>query len=225
MQFPRNICAVLKGLLYLCLLKKIWIMTENVEFSENVLLVDVACFNEVVTGMRHFFGMQLGRPLQDIYVEEWATCLALDAGVRNGDNEIEVVFVHDGREGRLQHCDPSDLAKELNGVGFSSQLGELAFVSVSPEGFASRENLYLELLQLALGSARVKRVMLVPSMGGYGTRLLELLAGHRKEAGDEKAKEVILFSMDKPAGPLECKWDLLGYSVMRALGIRAEELR
>ena len=29
---------------------------------------------------------------------------------------------------------------------------------------------------------------------------------------------------DEPAHPLGCKWDLLGYSMMRALGIKAEEL-
>ena len=47
---------------------------------------------------------------------------------------------------------------------------------------------------------------------------------HLREADSEKSKEVFLFNMDEPAHPLGCKWDLLGYSMMRALGVKAEEL-
>lgn len=200
-------------------------MTDDIKLAENVILVDVACFNAVVGGMKKYFEMQLNRPLQDIYVEEWATYVALDSGVREGGNQIEVLFVYDGQAGSLSHCDPSDLKNDLNGVGISNSLGELSFTSVSSEGFVSRENLYLDLLTIALNSADVKRLMLVPSVENYGGKLTDILNENLKETTPEKAKEVFLFSMDKLQHPLACRWDSLGYSVMRALGIKAEELK
>ena len=60
-------------------------MAENVKLAENVILVDVAYFNDVVKDLKRYFELQLGRPLQNIYVEEWASYLALDSGVRDKD--------------------------------------------------------------------------------------------------------------------------------------------
>lgn len=200
------------------------VMTDSIKLAENVILVDVAYFNDVVKDLKRYFELQLGRPLQDIYVEEWASYLALDAGIRDKNNHIEVLFVYDGQTSALLHCDPSDLKKDLNGVGFTNQLGELTFTSVTSEGLVSRENLYLDLLTIALNSADVKRLMLVPFIEDYGAKLMEVLDENLRDVTPEKAKEVFLFNMDEPARPLTCKWDLLGYSMMRALGIKAEEL-
>lgn len=199
-------------------------MAENVKLAENVILVDVVYFNDVVKDLKRYFELQLGRPLQNIYVEEWASYLALDSGIRGKDNAIEVLFVHDGQTKELLHCDPTDLKKDLNGVGYTNQLGEFAFTSVSSEGLVSRANLYLDLLNIALDSAEVKRLMLVPFIEDYGAKLMEVLDEHLRDADPEKSKEVFLFNMDEPAHPAACKWDLLGYSMMRALGIKAEEL-
>ena len=79
-------------------------MAENVKLAENVILVDVAYFNDVVKDLKRYFELQLGRPLQNIYVEEWASYLALDSGVRDKDNNIEVLFVHDSQSNKLINC-------------------------------------------------------------------------------------------------------------------------
>ncbi|MBD9093683.1 MAG: hypothetical protein EGQ20_14300 [Bacteroides oleiciplenus] len=200
-------------------------MAENVKFAENVILVDVAYFNDVVRDLKRYFELQLGRPLQNIYVEEWASYLALDSGVRDKNNNIGVLFVHDGQTNELLHCDPANLNEDLNGVGYTNQLGEFTFTSVSSEGLVPRANLYLDLLNIALDSADVKRLMLVPFLDDYGAKLMDILDEHLKDADPVKSKEVFLFNMDEPARPLACKWDLLGYSMMRALGIKAEELQ
>ena len=52
-------------------------MAENVKLAENVILVDVAYFNDVVKDLKRYFELQLGRPLQNIYVEEWASYLEI----------------------------------------------------------------------------------------------------------------------------------------------------
>lgn len=199
-------------------------MAENVKLAENVILVDVAYFNDVVKDLKRYFELQLGRPLQNIYVEEWASYLALDSGVRDKDNNIEVLFAHDSQTNKLLHCDPSDLNKDLNGVGYTNQLGEFTFTSVSSEGLVPRANLYLDLLNIALNSADVKRLILVPFIDDYGAKLMEVLDEYLRNADTENSKGLFLFNMDEPAHPLGCKWDLLGYSMMRALGIKAEEL-
>lgn len=198
-------------------------MAENIKLAESVILIDVSYFNDVVKDLKRYFEMQLGRPLQNIYIEEWASFLALDAGVRDKDNNIEVLFVHDEKTVKLLHTDPADLKKDLNGVGFTNALGELTFTSVSSEGLVSRTDLYLDLLTIALNSADVKRLMLVPFFDDYGMKLIDILKEGMKDA--DNAKEVYLFNMDEPALPLACKWDLLGYSLMRAMGIKSEELQ
>lgn len=200
-------------------------MTESINLAENVILVDVASFNNVVKNLKRYFEAQLGRTLQDIYIEEWASYLALDAGVRDKDSKIEVLFVYDAQSDKLLHSDPSDLKNDLNGVGYTNQLGELTFTAVSSEGLVSRENLYLDLLTIALNSADVKRLMLVPFGEEYGDKVVEVIHEMMKDGEPEKTKEVFYFSMDEPEHPLSCKWDLLGYSLMRALGIKAEELK
>lgn len=200
-------------------------MTESIALAENVILIDVASFNNVVKNLKRYFEIQLGRSLQDIYIEEWASYLALDAGVRDKDNKIEVLFVYDAQSDKLLHCDPSGLKKDLNGVGYTNQLGELTFTAVSSEELVSRENLYLDLLAIALNSADVKRLMLVPFGEEYGEKVREVLNEMMKDVEPGKAKEVFYFSMDEPECLFPCKWDLLGYSLMRALGIRAEELQ
>lgn len=76
-------------------------MAEDVKFAENVILVDVAYFNDVVKDLKRYFELQLGRPLQNIYVEEWASYLALDSGVRDKENNIGVLLY---MMGRLINC-------------------------------------------------------------------------------------------------------------------------
>lgn len=198
-------------------------MAENVKLAENVILVDVAYFNDVVKSMKRFFEAQLGRTLQEIYVEEWASFLALDSGLRDGGHKIDVLFVHDRENGRLAHCDPADLDKDLNGVGYTNRLGEFTFTSVSSEELVPRDTLYLDLLDIALNAADVKRLMMLPFMKAYGAKVIEGIDKYKKNGGPEK--EIFLFSMDEPEQLAEGKWDLPGYSLMRALGIKAEELK
>ena len=77
-------------------------MAEDVKFAENVILVDVAYFNDVVKDLKRYFELQLGRPLQNIYVEEWACYLALDSLVFAIKKTISGYFLY--MMGRLINC-------------------------------------------------------------------------------------------------------------------------
>lgn len=197
---------------------------NNIKLAENVVLVDVAYLNRVVDDLKGFFELKLKRSLPNIYVEEWVSYLALDAGLRGDSNKIDVLFVYDERTSRLLHCDPSDLKTELNGKGFDGSLGELSFSSICSEKLVSRSSLFLDLLSIALNSADVKRLMVVPFIEEYDDAFAKTLNEGMKEPVDDKSKSVFVFTMSQPIQPIAGKWDMLGFSIIKAMGVNPEEL-
>lgn len=199
-------------------------MTKDIELAAQVLLIDATSFNEVLRGMKRFTESHLQRTLSDVHVEEWVSCLLLDAGIRPGAHRTDVLFVYDERCAELAYTDPAKLREELNGVAISTSMGELVFTSVSSEELVSREHLYMDLLAIALNNSSVKHLMLFPSMQEYGEQLLSVLREEQKTSSEEKT-EVTIFGMECPAGQLPCRWESVGYSVMHSFGVNPDELR
>lgn len=193
-------------------------MDEKIKFASNVLLIDAAFLNLVVTDLKKYFEKTLMRELQEIDLSELVTYIVLDAGMVVGDNQIQILMVYDKDSAQLSNCRPSDLSAELNGVAFKSQFGEFSFASVPCEEMVSREELYLDLLSIVLDSADVERLILVSFNEEYGDKVMERLKG-------VKNKETIQFRMNEPEESIEgYQWEMLAYPVMQALGIRGEEL-
>lgn len=192
-------------------------MSEKIELSENVMLIDVAYLNFVVVDLKRYFEGVLRRPLPEINLSELTTFLALDAGIEEGKNETQLLLVYDKESAKLQNCQPSDLKEELNGVAFSNQFGEFSFASVPSEEMVSREELYLDLLSIVSDCADVKKLIVVSHNEEYGRQVAEALS-------EVKEKKIIQFRMDEPEGMIEYQWEMLAYPVMQALGIRGEEL-
>ena len=188
------------------------------KFPSNVVLIDAAFLNLVVTDLKKYFEKTLMRELQEIDLSELVTYIVLDAGMAVGDNQIQILMVYDKDSAQLSNCRPSDLSAELNGVAFKSQFGEFSFASVPCEEMVSREELYLDLLSIVLDSADVERLILVSFNEEYGDKVMERLKG-------VKNKETIQFRMNEPEESIEgYQWEMLAYPVMQALGIRGEEL-
>ena len=103
-------------------------MDEKIKFPSNVLLIDAAFLNLVVTDLKKYFEKTLMRELQEIDLSELVTYIVLDAGMAVGDNQIQILMVYDKDSAQLSNCRPSDLSAELNGVAFKSQFGEFSFV-------------------------------------------------------------------------------------------------
>ena len=193
-------------------------MDEKIKFPSNVVLIDTAFLNLVVTDLKKYFEKTLMRELQEIDLSELVTYIVLDAGMAVGDNQIQILMVYDKDSAQLSNCRPSDLSAELNGVAFKSQFGEFSFASVPCEEMVSREELYLDLLSIVLDSADVERLILVSFNEEYGDKVMERLKG-------VKNKETIQFRMNEPEESIEgYQWEMLAYPVMQALGIRGEEL-
>ena len=189
----------------------------QIKLSETVVLIDAAFLNFVITDMKGYFEKTLQRSLQEIDLSMLTTYLTLDAGITEGKNEVQFIFVYDKDSSHLVHCHPSDLEKELNGVAFQSPYGEYSFASVPSEGMVSREELFLDLLAIVSDSADVKRMIVVSFNEEYGKKVTDALH-------EVKGKEIIQFRMNEPEASVEYKWDMLAFPVMQALGIRADEL-
>ena len=189
----------------------------QIKLSETVVLIDAAFLNFVITDMKRYFEETLQRSLQEIDLSMLTTYLTLDAGIAEGKNEVQFLFVYDKESGNLTHCQPSDLEKELNGVAFQSPYGEYSFASVPSEGMVSREELFLDLLSIVADSADVKKMILVSFNEEYGKKVTDAL-------NEVQGKEIVQFRMNEPDTPVAYKWDMLAFPVMQALGIRADEL-
>lgn len=193
-------------------------MSEKIKLSETVMLIDAAFLDFIVTDMRKYFSSALQRELPLADMSLLMTCLALDASVSEGKNEIQVLLAYDAQTPKLADCVPADLKTELNGVAFSSGLGEFSFASVPSEEMVSREELFLDLLKIVSDSADVKKMIVVSHNEEYGDSVTEEL----DKVGDKK--EVIQFRMDEPDVPLTYRWEMLAFPILQALGVKGEEM-
>ncbi len=199
----------------------------QIKLSGTVMMMDVAYLNFVINDLKKYFEPLLGRSLQTIDLALFTMYLAMDAGMKEGNNDVQILLVYDEQSGKLEHCRPSDLKSELDGVAFKGALGEFSFMAVPSEGFVSRENLYLDLLHIVLNSAEVKKLIVVPFHEEYGGKVEDALKEFAAEdtGRGENAKDIVYFRMEEPAVPTGCRWEMLGYPLMSALGIRSEDLR
>ena len=194
-------------------------MNENAGagFAETVVLVDAALLSEVVSDVKGYFEAKWERTMGEADLAVLAECMALDAGVKPGDGQVQFLFVYDRGNERLAHCVPGDLRTELDGVAFRGSCGEVLLAGVPCEGMVSRGELFADLLSMLLADPGVKRVAVAPSDEEYGDVVTEKLA-------EAAGKELFRFRMDEPTQAADCGWDLLFFPVMHALGIRADEL-
>ncbi|MDE5787713.1 MAG: hypothetical protein K2H79_04120 [Bacteroidaceae bacterium] len=186
--------------------------TEN--FKETVLLVDADYADGVAFDLTVNFERMLMRRVRSADLAQWLVCMALDGGLSEGENEVQAVFLH--TKPRMQNFVPGDLAGDIDGKAFRDErLGEFLMSAVRDERLTG-ECLFTECAQALLGSSSVKRILLVPDMERYGAELKRLLAQYRD-------KEVTLLAMQPEAGR-GFRSEILGYSLMQALGIRGEEI-
>ena len=119
----------------------------------------------------------------------------------------------------MENFMPSSFSEEMNGKAFKDNLGEFAITAVGVPQMTDKDSLMLEILKIALSQPEVKRIMAVPNAedGDLYARMRRALAG----ADDEK--RVTLFAMQPMPGG-QFRQEILGYSLMNALGIKGEEL-
>lgn len=195
---------------------------SNIRMSENIIIADADYIDSVAFDLIVNFERMIGRPIPKADLSQWAVCVALDGGVRAGKNDVQVVLVHDEKHERMDNFTPSDYASELHAKAFTdAQLGEFTVTSVSSGAAISKEEYIENVMRTLLEHKEVRRVMIVPDSehGDSYARLRNLL--HRVDDDD---KRITLFAMQPMEGG-NFRQEILGYSLMSALGIKAEEIK
>ena len=205
---------------------------QETKWSENVMLVDADYVDKVAFNLIVNFERMLGRRIPQADLARWIDCVALDGGLRplsptdsspqSGGQTPEtlVVLVHRKDKTRLENFAPADYANELDGKAFKDHLGEFLISAVTIEPIADGEDYFQEALQLVTAQKEVKRVMVIPNAED-ATIYNKVRATLNRIDDDEK--RITVFAMEPQPGG-DFRQELLGYSLMAALGIRSEEL-
>ena len=143
-------------------------------------------------------------------------CVALDGGLRPGDNQVQAFFLHDPSKKQLDHFQPAVFADELDAKAFRDNLGEFTLHSFPVESIITKGELFAQSV-LALGEAEaVERIMIIGDVETYGPQI-------KNAIGRLTNKHVTLFAMEPQTGQ-GFSQEILGYSLMSALGISGDEL-
>lgn len=201
------------------------------EWTENIIIADAGYIDNVAFNLTVNFERMIGRRIPPADMARWAECIALDGGMRpeapsnlprSGEvlsQQTQVVLVHEKEKKRMENFVPGNYADELHSKAFTSNLGEFVFTCINPEGFTTTDALLQDTLQIALQAENVKRIMVVPSEQGLdGVRRML-----RQATDGDTPKRITVFTMQPTTGG-HFSQEILGYSLMAALGVKSSEL-
>ena len=197
--------------------------TNNIKWSENVIIADADYIDRVAFDLTVNFERMINRRIQPADMAQWAVCIALDGGLREGEHETQVVLIHDKKAIAMKNFRPSNYETDLNAKDFKDdKLGEFIFSSYpTEEKMAGKDEFLVEVARTVCNAKEVKRVMVIPNSedGDAYDQLRDML---RKVEDDDK--RITLFAMQPMPGG-NFRQEILGYSLMNALGISAEEIK
>ena len=195
---------------------------NNTKWSEIVILVDAAYVDKVAFDLIVNFERMLGRRIPQADMAQWLECIALDGGLRPTANSqkptatCQVVLIHDKKQQQLDNFLPGRFA-DLDGKAFSGQLGEFLISCVQVEEMVTKDDLYIDSLQIIANATEVQRLMVVADSDRLYNKVREAL----RQADPDK--HITVFTM-QPMTSGNFRQEILGYSLMAALGIKAEEI-
>ena len=197
--------------------------TNNIKWSENVIIADADYIDRVAFDLTVNFERMINRRIQPADMAQWAVCIALDGGLREGEHETQVVLIHDKKSIAMKNFRPSNYETDLNAKAFKDdKLGEFIFSSYpTEEKMAGKDEFLVEVARTVCNAKEVKRVMVIPNSedGDAYDQLRDML---RKVDDDDK--RITLFAMQPMPGG-NFRQEILGYSLMNALGISANEIK
>lgn len=210
---------------FVCFLVLLYRMNENVlnktEWKENVILVDADYVDKVAFDLIVNFERMIGRRIPQADMAKWLECVALDGGLKpqpsalNSQPLIQVVLLH--QKQTMENFQPSAFA-DLDGKAFNGALGEFLLSCVPVVELTTMEDLFVESMQIICNSGDVKRVMVIPDADHIYNKVREGL----RHVDDEK--RITVFAMQPMEGG-NYRQEILGYSLMAALGIHADEIK
>lgn len=195
-------------------------MNENNHWSENIIIADADYIDKVAFELSVNFERMIGRRIPKADLARWLDCIALDGGLREGENEVQVVLIHDKGDKAFENFAPSDYAGELNGKAFKDHLGEFIITTLEVEDIVTRTQFINDIVGAACVQENVKRIMIVPD--GEDGVTYDQLRGALSHVSDD-TKRITMFAMQPMTGG-NFRQEILGYSLLNALGIKPEEI-
>lgn len=199
-------------------------MSENI-FAPSVILVDADYLDKVAFDLTVNFERMIGRRIPKGDLCHWLNCIALDGGLRPGENNVQAHFLYSkGKEyfdnfRMTVFSDEKEVLsfeKDLNGQLFQDNLGKFRLFAFPVEEIVSKADFFLQSLAVLAESEKVKNLMVVADMESYGKEVTRTCA-------EKHGADVTLFTMEPVAGRGFAQ-EILGYAIMSALGIRSDEL-
>lgn len=189
------------------------------QWSENVIIADTDFVDKVAFDLTVNFERMLMRRVPKADLARWIDCIALDGGIREGENEVQVVLIHNKENTELENFTPAHYKEELDGKAFKDHLGEFSINTYPVEELVSKADFIAEAAQIACSQKEVKRVMVVPDDEETYAKVR-----HALKRIDDEGKRITLFAMQPMEGG-NFRQEILGYSLMSALGINGEEIK
>lgn len=196
---------------------------NNTKWSRNIILVDGDYVDNVAFNLIVNFERMIGRRIQKADMARWIDCIALDGGMREGrdsDGETQVIFIHSKEKTALDNFNPGSYETDLNAKAFKDTLGEFIISSYPVEEVVKHDDFFLDVLKTVVNHKDVHRVMAVPN--AEHAPLWEEIRHTLRDIDDEE-KRITLFAMQPLSGG-NFKQEILGYSLMNALGIKGSEI-
>jgi metal-dependent amidase/aminoacylase/carboxypeptidase family protein len=192
-------------------------------WSENVIIADVDYIDHVAFDFIVNFERIINRQIPPADMARWLDCIALDGGIRPNvqtKQTIQVILVRPKKKTKMENFIPADLEQDLNGKAFSDSIGEFLISSVHCNEMVNEEDFFIDIAQTICDHKDVKRVMLIPNAeeGNTYHRLRQML-----KQIDDDSKRITMLTMQPMEGG-NFRQEILGYSLMNALGIKADEL-
>ena len=191
---------------------------QDIKWSQNVILVDADYVDKVAFNLIVNFERMLGRRIPQADLAHWIDCVALDGGIRSGEQETQVVLLHNAKKQQMENFVPGKY-EELSSKAFKDHLGEFLINAYPVENIIGREQQFCDMLQLLCSQKDVKRIIIIPD--SEQESIYNKVRATLKQADDDK--RITLLAM-QPMANWNFRQEILGYSLLAALGISSEEI-
>lgn len=193
--------------------------------KSQVILVDAAYVDYAAAQLRQISGKELERDIPKADLAQWLVCVALDSEF---SGETQVVLIHDREEKVMQHFVPGSFSQEIDGRAFTEPgVGEFLLACCPVERVTTTQDLCVESLESLLEDKEVERIAVVYDFDGRTaesrTLTKRIASVCRKHQEAEHPKDITLFTMIPFEGDGFAQ-QVLGYSLLAALGIAAREV-
>lgn len=194
-------------------------MEEEKKIPETFILVDTSYLDFISNDVKLNFERILARPLPSFDLVGLLTYLSMDAGAQTPVSGSDVLFLSDLPDVHIRNCEPGNLKATLDGKACMTETGEMTFSFSNTEGFTTLKDLFADTVGHLCKIKGLKRIALIASDKDFDEMSADLLKNKPENI------DVVMFRMDhkEPTGSL--RHELLIYPLLKAFGVRSEELR